>query len=135
VPFVLDASVSSAWAFDDEAHPDARAALIRIIDDGARVPWIWWFELRNVLIVNERRSRGSADATARFLRELTALSIEIESALDEDACLRLARRFKLTFYDAAYLELAIRERLPLATLDRALATAARAAGVLLVTDQ
>jgi hypothetical protein len=55
MPFVLDASIAACWAFDDEDHPVAALALERIRTDAARVPSLWWFELRNTLIVNERR--------------------------------------------------------------------------------
>lgn len=55
MPFVLDASIAACWAFDDEDHPIAALALDRIRTDQARVPSLWWFEVRNTLIVNERR--------------------------------------------------------------------------------
>jgi predicted nucleic acid-binding protein len=96
------------------------------------VPALWWFEVRNALAVNERRGRlGEAD-TAAFLRALARLSIGFDRSPDEAALLALARRHRLTVYDAAYLELAQREGLPLATLDAALRDAAAASGVALL---
>ncbi len=129
MPFVLDASVASAWAFDDEDHPRAAAALLRMFDDTALVPALWWFEVRNALIVNERRKRLTERITASFLKNLTHLSISVDGSPDEATILALARRRRLTVYDAAYLELACRQHVPLATLDEALADAARAEGV------
>jgi predicted nucleic acid-binding protein len=126
MPFVLDASVAVCWAFEDEDHPVAALSLERVRADEARVPSLWWFEVRNTLIVNERRGRLRESDTAAFLRALARLNVTIDRSPDEADVLALARRRQLTVYDAAYLELARRERLELATLDTALATAARA---------
>jgi predicted nucleic acid-binding protein len=101
-------------------------SLERVRADEARVPSLWWFEVRNTLIVNERRGRLRESDTAAFLRALARLNVTIDRSPDEADVLALARRRQLTVYDAAYLELARRERLELATLDTALATAARA---------
>ena len=125
MPFVLDASVAACWAFEDEDHPVAALALERVRTDEARVPSLWWFEVRNTLVVNERRGRLTESDTAAFLRGLARLNVTVDRSPDEADVLMLARRRRLTVYDAAYLELARRERLPLATLDAALATAAR----------
>ncbi len=70
MPFVLDASVAACWAFDDEDHPLAGRALDRLRDDSALAPTLWWFEVRNILIVNERRGRLKETDTASFLRAL-----------------------------------------------------------------
>jgi predicted nucleic acid-binding protein len=126
MPFVLDASVAACWAFEDEDHPVAALALECVRTDEARVPSLWWFEVRNTLVVNERRGRLTESDTAAFLRGLARLNVTVDRSPDEADVLMLARRRRLTVYDAAYLELARRERLPLATLDAALATAARA---------
>ncbi|MGD0634076.1 MAG: type II toxin-antitoxin system VapC family toxin [Beijerinckiaceae bacterium] len=126
MPFVLDASIAACWAFDDEDHPNAALALERIRTGEAHVPTLWWFEVRNTLIVNERRKRLTEHDTAAFLRELARLSISVDRTPGEADVLALARRHRLTVYAAAYLELALRQRLPLATLDQALASAARA---------
>lgn len=131
MPFVLDASITVCWLFDDEDHPHAAEALDRIRTDHALVPSLWWFEVRNTLLVNERRGRLTESDTLTFLGALRRLAIAVDPALNEDV-LALGRRHRLTVYDAAYLELARRENLPLATLDQRLATAAQAEGVFLI---
>jgi predicted nucleic acid-binding protein len=128
MPFVLDASIAACWAFEDEDHPLAAHALERIRTDQALVPSVWWFELRNTLIVNERRGRLAEAGTAAFLRGLSRLGVTIDRAPEEAEVLALARRHRLTVSDASYLELAQREAIPLATLDQALRAAAQAAG-------
>ncbi len=125
MPFVLDASVTACWAFDDEDHPVAALALERIRSDEARVPSLWWFEIRNTLIVNERRGRLSEANVSTFLRSLSRLGVTIDRDPDETGVLTLARRHRLSVYHASYLELAGREGFPLATLDADLAAAAR----------
>jgi predicted nucleic acid-binding protein len=133
MPFVLDASVAMAWAFPDENHPVATIALDRINSpDEARVPSIWWYEVRNSIITNERRRRLTEADTSEYLRRLSRLPISIEHPPDEVRVMALSRRYKLTVYDAAYLELAQREAIPLATLDNELVRAARAEKVHLV---
>src|ERR1700730_14238059 len=103
-------------------------------DDNALVPTLSWFEFRNARVVNEPRGRITEQQTARFLRNVERLAITIDSTPDENGVLTLARRHRLTVYDAAYLELALRSGLPLATLDEALASAARAETVLLIGE-
>jgi predicted nucleic acid-binding protein len=124
----LDASVTIAWALEET---DARAALARqTVENGqAVVPRLWWFEVRNGLIVNERRGRISQVLSERFLRDLSQVAISFDDAPDETRVMELSRRQLLTVYDAAYLELALREAVPLATLDGPLAAAAKAEGV------
>jgi len=129
--FVIDASVVIAWAFKEQ-HATAEHALARIQAEAAIVPALWWYELRNVLVLGERRGRLTERETARFLRDISRLAITIDSSPDEIQLLTLARRHRLTVYDAAYLDLARREALPLATLDEELATAARAEQVALI---
>ena len=132
MPFVLDASVTACWLMPDERHPVAEAARIRMAEDVATVPALWWFEVRNFLIVNERRSRIDAAQTSRALALLTGLPMTVDRSPDEATILGLARRHRLTVYDATYLELALRESVPLATLDVALAAAARAESASLI---
>lgn len=118
-----------------EATPRIASIVARVGREEWIVPALWWFELRNVLVVNERRRRLSEQATVDFLRLLSSdMTITIESVPDEIAVMTLARRHRLTVYDAAYLELALRERLDLATLDENLAEAARREGVAVVGD-
>ena len=132
MPFVLDASVTACWLMPDERHPVAEAARIRMAEDVATVPALWWFEVRNFLIVNERRSRIGAAQTSRALALLTGLPMAVDRSPDEATILGLARRHRLTVYAATYLELALRESAPLATLDVALAAAARAESASLI---
>jgi predicted nucleic acid-binding protein len=135
VAFVLDASVTACWAFDDEDHPHARLAFHRVRTEEAVVPSLWWFEVRNILIVNERRRRITETTTATFLAALAQLPRREDHDPDEAAVLRLTRAHQLSVYDAAYLELAQREALPLATLDGQLQKAAAEEGVALVGVQ
>jgi predicted nucleic acid-binding protein len=131
--FVLDASVTACWAFQDEDHPDASLAFLRIRTEEAVVPSLWWFEVRDLLIVNERRRRIAESDTAAFLLSLSRLRIRVDRVPDEGAVLRLARAHRLSVYDAAYLELAQREGLTLATLDADLRRAAAGEGVALLS--
>jgi len=132
VPFVIDASLTASWHFEDERSEPAEAILESLEHDSAYAPLIWWFEIRNVIILGERKGRSTHEQTAEFVDFLLQLPIGLDSLPDDDRVMRLARRHKLTFYDAAYLELAQREGIPLATLDKELAEAARAEGVPLV---
>jgi predicted nucleic acid-binding protein len=127
--FVLDASVSACWAFADEAHPVADEAFSSLRTGEAVVPALWWFEIRNIFVVNERRGRIGERDTEFFLRALAQFRIRIELHPQQDEVMRIARAQNLSVYDAAYLELAYREKLPLATLDRRLGEAARVLGV------
>ncbi|MGH7190686.1 MAG: type II toxin-antitoxin system VapC family toxin [Acetobacteraceae bacterium] len=132
--FVLDASVVTSWCFPDESHPNAAVAFRRIADEAAAAPALLWFEVRNVLLMGERRRRLSEGQTFRFLRYLGELPIEVDREPDEALMLSLARRYRLSVYDAVYLELAQRQALPLATLDQALMDAARSEKVPLVGE-
>jgi predicted nucleic acid-binding protein len=127
---VLDTSVTAAFCFADEATEATDALLQAVAATGAVVPCLWPFEIANVLVHAERRHRISAADVSRVLEILAGLPIEIEAptALPRGA-LDLARAHRLTVYDAAYLEVAMRRGLPLATLDEDLRKAARAAGV------
>ena len=131
MPFVLDASIVHDWAFD-ELHPTANAVRERLRTEAAVAPSLWWFEVRNGLVMAERRGRVTEQQTANFLREILRLAISLDVSPNEISILDLARRHRLTFYDAAYLELAIRDALPLATLDTALMRAAGGESVPLI---
>ena len=134
MPIVLDASITATWHFPDEASEQADAVLEALEEDSALVPLHWWFEIRNVLLIGERRGRASREQTADFLERLVELPIRSAPLPDGGQVLELARTHQLTFYDAAYLELARRERLALATLDKRLAEAARREGLTLVAS-
>jgi len=129
MPFVLDASVSACWAFDDEDHTTAAIALERLRTDEARVPTLWWYEMRNIMIVNERHGRLTRQDSTTFLRTLGELGISDHPAPDEQTVLFMARTQNLTVYDASYLALAQQLAWPLATLDGRLMRAARAVQV------
>jgi len=131
--FVLDPSVAITWALRDEDHPLADLAFEALGLGSAIVPAIWWYELRNVLIQSERRGRSTPGDSAQFMNDIDGFKIEIAPLGLGTEIMELSRRHKLTIYDAAYLELAQREHLPLATLDKALEAAARSAGIALLT--
>jgi predicted nucleic acid-binding protein len=133
---VLDASVALAWCFPDESSPAAEK-LLDFLADGAKavVPAIWPFEVANALLTAERRKRLSMAQVTAALRNLTLLPIAIDPAQVDFVfgdVVAVARQGQLTEYDAAYLELAVREMLPLATLDDQLRRAARRVGISLV---
>jgi predicted nucleic acid-binding protein len=134
MPFVVDASVAACWFMPDERHPIADAAFRRIAQEQAVTPVLWWYEIRNVLIVSERRGRLDSAKSARVLRLLSGLPVAVDTEVEEETLMQLARRHRLTVYDAAYLELALRKGCPMATLDAALSIAARSEGVPLIGD-
>lgn len=130
MPFVLDASVALAWCFEDEATAESDAVLEQLAEDTAVAPSLWELEVINVLLLAERRGRITESQTARFVALLTQLPILIDSAgVDMASVLAAGRHHGLTAYDAAYLVLAEREGIPLATIDGKLRAAAQAAGV------
>ncbi|OYQ32829.1 hypothetical protein CHU95_18975 [Niveispirillum lacus] len=132
MPFVVDASVAAIWLLPDEGNPVADVAYQRLLTDTALVPSIWWYEMRNIFISNERCRRISSEHTVRALTLLSGLPIKVSAIPDSDNIMALARKNRLTIYDAAYLELAQREIIPLATLDDALISAAASEGVVLI---
>lgn len=133
--FVVDTSVTLAWCFEDEVTPATEAVLNRLATEGALVPGLWAREVANVLLVAERRGQVNEAQTARFVALLHELPITLDSAPPGiDALVATGRRYQLSAYDATYLILAEREGLPLATLDKALGSAARAAGVPLLIE-
>ncbi|MGQ9366908.1 type II toxin-antitoxin system VapC family toxin [Azospirillum sp. ST 5-10] len=129
---VLDCSVTMAWVYGDETTAAVRAVFDRVGDRGAWVPALWRLEVANVLEMGVRRGRHDAAFRDDTLTDLALLSITVDSETDRHAwhaTMRLAERHRLTLYDAAYLELAMRRALPLATLDDDLSVAAAAEGV------
>jgi len=126
---VIDASIVGAWVYSDESDGIADAAVEVLRDDMGLVPGLFWFEVRNLLLVGERRKRISTESTIAFLSRLDQLPLLIDSDCDSARVLNLARRHGLTVYDAAYLEVAERHGVRLATLDKRLAAAALAVGV------
>lgn len=131
--WVLDASIALAWALPDETSLQADQFLSRVSrKDVLWVPSLWWYEVANALILAERRKRLT-EADGIQLRELYGMlpiKTDVIIGLDTIERLRtLAREYRLSAYDAAYLELALRRGLRLATLDQNLQSAARKAGV------
>lgn len=126
---IPDVSAILALAFDDEDAAYAGRVIETIAADEAVVPTLFWFEIRNALLMGERRKRLTPARTAAFLADLALLPFVVDDVPREGVVMDLSRRYTLTVYDAAYLELAQRKGLPLATIDSALVKAARAASV------
>jgi predicted nucleic acid-binding protein len=127
VSLVLDASLTMTWYFDDETTPAADAVLDRVAANGAIVPGLWRLEVANAFQTALRRKRLQPSYRDEALAQLAQLPITADAETDRYAwttTLRLAERFGLTVYDAAYLELAQRLAVPLATLDKDLGGAA-----------
>jgi predicted nucleic acid-binding protein len=130
--FVVDNSVVMAWCFEDEASPYTEGVLDQLRQTQAVVPAIWPLEVANVLLSAERRDRLNEAQTAHFaqlLRELPILVEEVDIERILGPVLSVGRAHRLSSYDAAYLELAARQGLPLATQDARLRKAAGSAGV------
>ena len=130
--FVCDASVALSWCFVDEAGPETDALLEIARIQGAVVPDLWRLEIANVIAAAERRGRITITMARGFLNALNALPLTVERGTERRAfseLFQIARGEALTVYDAVYLDLAQRRSLPLATKDRALATAARRNGL------
>lgn len=124
---VLDSSVTLAWIYSDEVTPAIREVEARVVQSGAWVPSIWRLEIANVLEMSVRKARIHAAFRNSTLADLDLLPISIDAETDRQAwgpTLRLAERHHLSMYDAAYMELAKRRGLPLATLDKELRAAA-----------
>ena len=124
-----------SWYFEDECSPAADALLDRVAEDGAIVPSLWRLEIANGLRTAIRRNRIDQGFRDRAIAQLARLPINVDPDTDRYAwttTLQLADLFALTPYDAAYIELAQRLVLPLATLDEPLRAAATALGVALL---
>lgn len=127
--FVLDCSTTMAWCFEDESTPYTEK-ILSCFSKGfmARVPPLWVLEISNVLLMAERKKRIQTLQSNNFKNSLNSLPITIDDTSTKrvfDTVFSLARELKLTSYDACYLELALREKLPLITLDKALIQAAK----------
>ena len=133
---VLDASMTVAWLFEDERTDAAHAVLRRVASEGAIVPSLWRLEVANVLRNAIRRGRCDEAYADRSLARLERLAIKVDDETDAHAwgtTRTLAREEDLTLYDAAYLELAIRKALPLASCDAALLAASARRKLAVVT--
>lgn len=129
---VLDASLTLTWFLEEDGTEAAVEVARMLADRTAIVPQLWALEVANGFQMAIRKRRTTAASRDVALRDLSQLVIETDPETGGrawHATLELSDRYDLTAYDAAYLELAIRRRVPLATLDRKLAAAARSAGV------
>lgn len=135
--FVLDASVTLAWCFIDESTPETTLLLEHLAKESAFVPELWTLEVGNILISAEKRKRISYAKITEFLTLLQNLNIKTDyetSARGFREIISVAHSEKLTTYDAAYLELAMRLGLPLATKDIQLAKTAKKIGIKLMHE-
>jgi len=127
---VIDPSVAAAWCFKDEATAYTDGILGVVSGSGEAIaPRLLAYELRNSVLVGVRRGRITSKTAREFLQSLPDLRIRLTDPVSYDDVFDLAERCNLTVYDAAYLDLAIREGLPLASLDAALIRAAAPSGV------
>ena len=133
--FVVDASVGMAWFFKDEITPATQRVLKEAISTVALVPSWWYVEIANVLALAERKGGVTLSEIDDFVAVLDSVQIEVDNEAPQRAfshLLPLCRAHRLTSYDAIYLDLAVRRRLPLATLDGPLRKAAKKLGVKLL---
>jgi predicted nucleic acid-binding protein len=133
--FVVDCSVVMSWCFEDETDEYSDSVLDLLAGAEAVVPSIWPLEVANVLLVAERRKRLTEADSAQFLKLLSELPIVIDHETSDRALsdiLFVGRQQGLSSYDAAYLELAMREGAALATQDEKLKKASKKCGVPLV---
>jgi predicted nucleic acid-binding protein len=124
---VLDSSIALAWVYSEETTAPVNQVFQTLAREGAWVPGLWRLEVANVLEMGARRKRHTFEFRDATLADLAQLPIQVDGETDQQAwgaTLRLAEHYLLTLYDAAYLELALRRNLPLATLDEELRRAA-----------
>ena len=129
---VLDSSVTLAWVYCAETTEEVSAVFVRVVESGAWVPALWRLEVANILEMGVRKGRSDSTFRDEALADLALLPISVDKETDRQAwgaTAKLAARHRLTLYDAAYLELARRRCLPLATLDHELRVAATAEDV------
>lgn len=127
--FVVDASIAAAWVLPDEEAALADLALDRLGVETARVPSLFWHELRNLLLSAERRRRIDERYAWNSMKRLRSLPILCPGGEDDHSVMTLARAHGLTAYDASYLALAVRDNCMLASLDKKLNSAAAAEGL------
>lgn len=131
---VVDASTALAWCFPDETSVYADGVLVALEGKTMLVPSVWSLEIANAILVGERRKRLRQPEILRFITLLESLTVLQDTQPVGDHVINLmplARQYSLSAYDAAYLELSIRHRAPLATLDAKLQKAAQQAGVII----
>ncbi|MEW6375278.1 MAG: type II toxin-antitoxin system VapC family toxin [Thermodesulfobacteriota bacterium] len=135
--WVIDSSIALAWALPDETSKEADRFLSRfLVRNIFWVPALWWYEMANALLMAQRRKRLTEAERIRLIELYRKLPIQTDMTLDSDIMGRfhtLAIEYNLSAYDTAYLELAQRRGLGLATVDRQLRSAAQKAGVKVVS--
>ncbi|MBN4073216.1 type II toxin-antitoxin system VapC family toxin [Mariprofundus ferrooxydans] len=132
MPWIMDCSVAAALGLPDESSAIADAFLLQISNEKTWVPSLWWHEIGNVLVSARRRGRISDNDVSGLIQLYGDLPINTDTAMGADLMARihhLSITYKLSAYDAAYLELAERKQAGLATLDNKLLQAARDCGV------
>jgi predicted nucleic acid-binding protein len=133
---LVDASIALSWCFENECTPATNAALKHLQEYDSIVPQYFWLELANAILQSEKSGRVTGDEAAEFIALIADLQIELDENQELCAFTEIrarAHQQDLTAYDALYLDLALRRRLPLATLDTALIRAAGCTGVYLFT--
>jgi predicted nucleic acid-binding protein len=135
--FVLDASLTLAWGFDEAETDYTRAVLEQVLEHVVIAPSVWPLEVANAAVIAARRRRIGDGEVPALIELVRGLDVEVDGQAHRvafDALVSLAQEYGLTSYDAAYLEVALRVGAPLATVDAGLARAARAAGVQLFLE-
>jgi predicted nucleic acid-binding protein len=127
--FVVDASIVAAWLLPDESNELAEHARLAMKSEDAFAPDLLLHEIRNILVIAERRNRLTADGAASLLAGLRKIPLIIVEMKDDLGILQLAREHRLSGYDATYLALAVAQNTALVTLDRKLGAAAHVAGL------
>lgn len=127
--FVVDASIVAAWLLPDESNELAEQARLAMKSEDALAPDLLLHEIRNILVMSERRNRVTAEGALSLLLALRKVPLIILAIKDDLGVLQLAREHRLSGYDATYLALAVAQNTALVTLDRKLDAAARVAGL------
>jgi predicted nucleic acid-binding protein len=130
---VIDASIASAWCFPDEQTDYTRAVFQAVSSSAVDTvaPRLWAYEIRNSVLMGIRRGRISKPDSVQFLVSMNEMNVRLGEPASYDEVFALAQEYGLTVYDAAYLDIALRERVPLASLDDQLVRAAKKVGVAL----
>ena len=129
---VIDASIAGTWLLPDEANTACTAIGQRVVDEGAKVPDLFWHEIRNLLIMGVQRKRITETQVWHQIEQIENMPVHTALQRPSVPLAKLALKYNLTAYDAAYLDLAIDQALPLATLDRTLRRAALAEGIIVL---
>lgn len=131
---VIDSSIAISWGMPDEKSVAANRALALARQEDVLVPAIFWTEVRNICLVNERRGRIAITDTTTAIKMIEGFRPQIDDRASHEAVLNLAREHGLSGYDAAYLALAIAEECTLATLDKRLARSAIVEGLSVISE-